>query len=309
VNEPPLLAIVGPTASGKTAAALALAERLGGEIINGDPQQFYRGMDVGTAKPSAEERTRVAHHLLDIAEPGERVSLRAFQQMAGEAIEEIGSREALPIFVSGSGQYVWGLLEGWTVPQVPPDERLRSELEQRAHRDGAESLHRQLAQVDAEAAARIHPNNTRRVVRALEVYLRTGQPISSCQARNPLTNPTCVVGLEVEASELDARIARRTAQMLGAGLIDEAAALLERNGRDALTAIGYREAVAHLEGELTIDETEALIARNTRRLARRQMAWFKRDDARIHWLRSSDIVGMAELAARELDRAVLAPRL
>ena len=304
-----MLTIVGPTASGKTAAALALAARLGGEIVNGDPQQFYRGMDVGTAKPSQSERERVPHHLLDIAEPGERVSLLVFQKLAGDAIADIGSHGALPILVSGSGQYVWGLLEGWTVPEVPPDERLRSELEQRAISEGADSLHRQLAQVDAEAAAKIHPNNTRRVVRALEVYLRTGRPISSCQARNPLANRTCVIGLEMDAQVLDQRIAARTSRMLEAGLIDETAALLETHGGAGLTAIGYREVVSYLEGELTLAETERLIARNTRRLARRQMAWFKRDDPRIHWLPCGDIDAMINLAARELDRPVLAPRV
>jgi tRNA dimethylallyltransferase len=286
LKERPLVAVVGPTAAGKTGIALRLARAFGGEIVNADPQQFYRGMDIGTAKPTHADRALVPHHLLDIADPSERLGLGLFQRLARDVLGDVWSRGRLPLLVGGSGQYVWGLLEGWTVPAVPPDPGLRAELEKRAEVEGTETLHRELAAVDPEAAAAIHTNNVRRVIRALEVYRRTGRPISSCQARNPLPADSLVLGLELSQLELDQRIAARTEAMVAGGLVGEVNALLAAGWSPdlpALRSIGYREAVQHLCGERTLEETKAAINRATRRLARRQKAWFSHSDARIRW--------------------------
>ncbi|MEX2238312.1 MAG: tRNA (adenosine(37)-N6)-dimethylallyltransferase MiaA [Dehalococcoidia bacterium] len=300
----PLLALVGPTASGKSAAASHLALAFGGEIINADPQQFYRGMDVGTAKPSAEEQGLVPHHLLDVISPEENVGLAVFQRFAVERLAEIWGRGRLPIVVGGSGQYIWGLIEGWTVPEVPPDVEYRERLMARAQVEGNQTLYDELLGVDPEAAAKIHVNNVRRVVRALEVYERTGRPISSCQARQPIDAETCVLGMEVEREELDRRIEKRTAHMFEAGLVEEVRGLLDA-GYDtelpALRSIGYREVVAHLQGESTLDEARELICRGTRRLARRQMAWFRREDPRITWVPAGDLAAIEAVVAQRLS--------
>jgi tRNA dimethylallyltransferase len=298
-----LLAVAGPTASGKSAAALFLALRFAGEIINADPQQFYQGMDIGTAKPGPKERARVPHHLLDITPPAERPALRLFQRAAGEILDSLWAKQALPVLVGGSGQYVWGLIEGWTVPEVPPDEALRNRLEARAESEGAAVLHQELAQVDPEAAAKIDVNNVRRVVRALEVYERTGRPISSCQQRHPLLADVCVLGMDISREELDRRIEQRTVDMFAAGLVNEARTLLAA-GYDSklpsLQSIGYRDAVAVAAGDITESEAIERTTRDTKRLARRQMAWFKRDDPRIHWVRWDDHDAMAAVVQATL---------
>lgn len=266
---------------------MRIARSCNGEIINADPQQFNRGMDIGTAKPSRDERALVQHHLLDIADPHERIGLALFQRRALRALEETWDRGKLPILVGGSGQYVWGLLEGWTVPEVPPDLDLRAGLEARAAAEGTAAIHAELVDVDPEAAARIHVNDLRRIVRALEVFKRTGRPISSCQLRKPLDADVLVIGVDVALAELDSRISMRTDLMLRSGLIQETLRLLDAGyTRDlpALRAIGYREAAAFVEGELTLTEAQSLIERETRRLARRQKAWFKPADPRVNWL-------------------------
>lgn len=306
----PLLAIVGPTASGKSAAALALAERFGGEIVNADPQQFFRGMSIGTAKSSTDEQARVRHHLLDILEPDQRPALRLFQAAAREVLDDLWARDTFPVLVGGSGQYVWGLIEGWTVPEVPPDEALRASLEARAESEGAATLHGELAQVDPEAAAKIDVNNVRRVIRALEVYQRTGRPISSCQQRHPLAANVCVIGMTIARSDLDRRIEQRTAAMYAAGLVDEARDLLA-SGFDSnlasLNSIGYRDALAVVAGEITRTEAIERTTRDTKRLARRQMAWFKLDDPRICWVNWDDHEAMVATAQRTLGlRSTLA---
>ena len=309
MSDRPLLAIVGPTASGKTEAAIRLAERFGGEIINADPQQFYRGLDVGTSKPTPSQQSLVPHHLIDILDPDERPALRIFQQQAADALDRIWGRQSLPILVGGSGQYVWGLLEGWTVPEVPPDEELRRDLQARADAEGPAALHAELASVDAEAASKIEINNVRRVIRALEVYQRTGRPISSCQQRRPLHASVCVVGLALDTAELAKRIRIRTESMFAGGLLEEVKILIARGySRDlaSMRSIGYREAIAVLNGEMTQYEAIERTARETRRLAKRQMAWFKRNDPRINWLEHDDYEGMSAVVQASLS---LWPRL
>ncbi|MEX1254435.1 MAG: tRNA (adenosine(37)-N6)-dimethylallyltransferase MiaA [Dehalococcoidia bacterium] len=302
-----LIAIVGATASGKSALALALAERLRGEIVNADSRLVYRGMDIGTAKPSPEERARVPHHLIDLAEPDEPFSLGRYLDLAREAFEGCWSRRVLPFLVGGTGQYAWALLEGWQVPRVPPDPSLRAELEALVAREGAGPLVDELRRVDPAYAERIDLRNTRRVMRALEVYRRTGRPLSSCQTRTPPDFSFTVIGLACPRDELYRRIDTRVDAMIEAGLVDEVRGMIDRGyGCDlpAMSSIGYRQACQHLAGELSLEEMTARIKTETHRLARMQANWFRADDPRIHWLdvTAGDPVGEA-LRVVESDRS------
>jgi tRNA dimethylallyltransferase len=286
-DEPGRVAVVGATATGKTALAVRLAERLGGEVINADSRQVYRGMDIGTAKPSQDERARVPHWLVDVAEPDEAFSLGRFLDLAREALDACWSRGVLPILCGGTGQYVWALLEGWQVPRVAPDPALRAELEARAEREGAQSLLDELLRVDPAYAARADANNVRRLVRALEVYRRSGQPISACQTRQPPDCRSIVVGLACAREELYQRIDARVDAMIAAGLIDEVRGLVERGyGCDlpSMSGIGYRQVCQHLAGGLSLQEATERMKTETHRLARMQDNWFRRGDPRIEWL-------------------------
>ena len=282
-----LLAIVGPTATGKTALAVRLAERLGGEIVNADSRQVYRGMDIGTAKPTAAEQARARHWLVDVADPAEPFSLGRYLDLAHETLAGCWSRGVLPILAGGTGQYVWALLEGWEVPRVPPDPQLRAELEARAEREGAASLIEELERVDPAYAARVDRQNLRRVVRALEVYRRTGRPISSCQTRRSPDIAWTAIGLACQRDELYRRIDARVDAMVAAGLVDEVRALIERGyGCDlpALSGIGYRQVCQHLAGELSLAEAVERVKTETHRLARMQRNWFRERDPRIGWI-------------------------
>ena len=282
---PPLLAVVGPTACGKTEWALDLAARVDGEVIGADSRQIYRGLDIGTAKPSREQRAAVRHHCLDHVDPRERYHLARYLREARAALDDVRSRGRVPILAGGTGQYVWALIEGWDVPEVEPDPDFRADLEARAERDGPAALHAELRRVDAKAADAILPGNARRTIRAFEVLHSTGRPISDWwAARRPI--PAVVLAPEVATRSLDARINRRVDAMFAAGLVEETAALL-RDGlpRDApaLESIGYRQVVEHLSGEC--DRRAALSAtrKATRRLARRQRGWFRATDDRVRW--------------------------
>jgi tRNA dimethylallyltransferase len=286
-GERGLLAVVGATATGKTALAVRLAAHFGGEVINADSRQVYRGMDIGTAKASREERERVRHWLVDVAEPDEAFSLGSFLDLAREALEDCWSRGALPVVCGGTGQYVWALLEGWQVPRVAPDAALRAELEARAEREGAESLLNELRRVDPAYAARADPNNVRRLVRALEVYRRTGQPISACQTRRPPDCRSVVIGLACPRDELYRRIDARVDAMIADGLIDEVRGLIERGygcELPSMSGIGYRQVCQHLADEVSLQEATARMKTETHRLARMQHNWFRRADPRIDWL-------------------------
>lgn len=282
-----LLAVVGATATGKTALAVRLAEQLSGDVINADSRQVYRGMDIGTAKATAAERARVRHWLVDVVAPDEPFSLGRFLDLAHEALDGCWARRALPAVAGGTGQYVWALLEGWQVPRVPPDPELRAELEARAAREGAPALLEELQRVDPAYAARVDPSNVRRLVRALEVYRRTGQPISACQTRRPPDCDSIVIGLTCERGDLYRRIDARVDAMLAAGLVGEVRGLIERGYGCALpsmSGIGYRQVCQHLAGELSLGEAVGRIKTETHRLARMQHNWFRRNDERIHWI-------------------------
>jgi tRNA dimethylallyltransferase len=282
----PLLAIVGPTAVGKSALAMRLAPLLDSEIVSADSRQVYRYMDIGTAKPSAEERARVVHHMLDLVDPDEEYSLALFLRRARAAIQDIRSRGRLPVVVGGTGQYVRALLEGWDVPEVPPDATLRAELEARVEREGAEALHKELAALDPEAAARLDPRNPRRVIRALEVHRRSPEASGHGPSRKRRPLDAVVVGLTLERAELYRRVDERVEGMLRAGWVGEVQELMRRGyGVDlsSMSSLGYREIARHLSEGVPLEDTAEEIKRRTRRFARQQYAWFRLDDERIRW--------------------------
>ncbi|HEX6262897.1 MAG TPA: tRNA (adenosine(37)-N6)-dimethylallyltransferase MiaA [Actinomycetota bacterium] len=278
-------ALVGPTASGKTEASIELARRLDAEVILVDSMTVYRGMDVGTAKPGPDERARIPHHLADVADPTESFSVARFQALAREAVREIAARGRVPLLVGGSGLYFRAAVDDLEFPGTDPG--LRGLLNREAGLLGPEWMHARLADLDPDAAAKIDPENVRRSVRALEVAALTGRPFSSFAAaweRYP-EGRVVAAGLRAASDVLVARIEVRVEAMLEGGLVDEVRVLLDRGFGPFLTssqAIGYLEVVRHLEGRLSLEEAAAEIARRTRALARRQMAWFRRDP-RIRW--------------------------
>jgi tRNA dimethylallyltransferase len=282
----PLILLLGPTAVGKTETALALAARFQGEIISADSRTFYRGLDIGTAKPSPQEMERVAHHLINVAAPDETWSLALFQQEARRAIAAIHARGRLPFLVGGTGQYLRAVSAGWQPPAVQPDPRLRRALEEWAGETSPLALHARLARLDPAAAAAIDPRNLRRTVRAMEVILTTGKPFSAQRGSGDSPYRGLQIGLTRPREELYARIDARVEAMLHAGLVQEVQGLLAQGyspDLPALSAIGYREIVAHLQGKLSLDEAAAQIKRQTRVFVRRQANWFKLSDPQIHW--------------------------
>jgi tRNA dimethylallyltransferase len=282
-----LLAIVGSTATGKTALAVALAQALDGEIINADSRQLYRGMDIGTAKPTRAEQAAARHWLIDVAGPDEAFTLARFIDLAQEAMGDIRSRGKLPIVAGGTGQYVWSLLEGWRVPRVPPDRALRTDLEAIAARDGDGALVDALRRVDAASADSIDPRNTRRIIRAIEVTRATGRPFSEWRRKDPPAFEATVVGLCIERGALYRRIDDRVEGMLAAGFVDEVRGLNAAGygcALPAMSGIGYRQICEHLRGEMALGAATARIKTETHRLARMQHTWFRAADARIAWL-------------------------
>jgi tRNA dimethylallyltransferase len=282
----PLVVIVGPTAVGKTALSLRLAEVVGGEIVSADSRQVYRGMDVGTAKATREERARVPHHLIDVVDPDETLSLAQFQELAQAAIGEVISRGRIPFLVGGTGQYVMAVVEGWKVPRVPPDEGLRRDLYRQAEEEGAEALHDRLRALDPAAADRIDARNVRRVVRALEVCLVTGEPVSRQQRKTPPPYRILIVGLTMPRPQLYRRIDERVDRMIAAGLEDEVRRLVDHGYSfdfPAMSGVGYGQFGPYLSGEATLEDVRVAIKRATRRFVRHQGNWFRQDDPRIAW--------------------------
>lgn len=283
---PRVVAIVGPTAVGKTEVSLQLAEALNGEIVSTDSRQFYRGMDIGTAKATPDELARVPHHLIDVADPDEIWSLAVFQQEAQRAIGDIFSRGKLPFLVGGTGQYIRAVLEGWDIPAQAPVPQLRDALEAWADEIGAEALYEKLKRIDPEAAVKIDANNLRRTVRALEVIFQTGRKFSSQRTRKPSRYILKFVGLQRPRPVLYARIDARIEMMIENGFLEEVQALLDK-GYSAdlpnMSAIGYREIVGYLQGEMNLEEAVTRMKKLTRNYVRRQANWFKSDDPNIHW--------------------------
>ncbi len=282
----PLIVIVGPTAVGKTELSIRLAEKVGGEIVSVDSRYFYRGMDVGTAKPTPEEMARVPHHLIDVANPDEVWSLALFKQAAREAIELIHQRGNLPFLVGGTGQYVQAVIEDWQIPEQAPDPRLRTILTQWADEIGPDALHAKLALIDPAAAQKIMASNVRRTIRAFEVFFHTGKRFSEQSQRHGSPYSLLKIGLKRPRSELYERIDLRIEQMFEVGFLQEVEGLLKQ-GYDpdlpSLSAIGYREAIAFLQGKISLEEAKMLMKRITRQFVRRQSNWFKESDETIHW--------------------------
>lgn len=287
-----LVVIVGPTAVGKTEFSIRLAERLNGEIVSADSRLFYRGMDIGTAKPTPEERARVPHHLIDVADPRETWSLARFQQAAAEAIADIHARGRTPLLVGGTGQYVHAVTHGWTPPEVPPDEAFRAQMHLLAQEHGIYWLHERLRVLDPQAAAGIDPRNVRRVIRALEVIQRTGRKFSEQRGQAEAPYRTLTLGLTRPRPELYARVDARIEAMFAGGLLEEVRRLLEAGvspSLPAMTSIGYRECVEVLAGRLTVEEAKAEMRRRTRVFVRRQANWFKADDPSLHWFEAGEV--------------------
>lgn len=298
-----LLAIVGPTASGKTALSLALAERFGGEIVNCDSVAIYREFEIGTAKPSMEERTRAPHHLIDIVDPTELFTAGDYSRRARAALEDIKSRGKLPIVVGGTGLYLRALLEG-LAPGPQRSEEIREELRERVAQKGSTHLHKILTRMDSAAAERIHPNDASKLIRAVEVCLAARQPMTEMwkQGAEPLRGFRIVrIGLDPEREALYARINARAARMFECGLVEETRALYEKYGDAArpLGSLGYKQALQFIRGELSCEEAVSAAQQGHRNYAKRQMTWFRRESG-VQWIRGFGDEAKVQSEAREL---------
>jgi len=302
-----LIVILGPTAVGKTETSIQLAERLDGEIISADSRLFYRGMNIGTAKPTLEELARVPHHLINVADPDQRWSLAMFQREAHRVISEIHSRERIPFLVGGTGQYIRAVTEEWVIPEVAPDPHIRHSLENWAKEIGPDGLHDRLSTLDPDAGNQIDSRNLRRTIRALEVILQTGKPFSTQKTRSTSRYPLLQLGLIQSRPELYARVDARIELMVESGLVNEVSDLLDAGYSPelpSLSAIGYRQIINYLQGEIDLDEAVMQMKRSTRKFVRRQANWFKLDDPNIQWFQASpDVVSEMEIAIREFFSA------
>ncbi len=294
-----VIALVGPTAVGKSKLSLALAHSLDAEIASADSRQVYRYMDIGTAKPSLEDRASVSHHLIDVVNPDEDFSLALYQELAYKAIHDIQQRGKLALLIGGSGLYVWSVIEGWRIPQVPPNPEFRHQLEERAAREGNLALYEELQKVDPVAARKIEPRNVRRVIRALEVCQK-GIPFSQLQQKEPPSFHTLIVGLTTSRDELYKRIDSRVDDMIKQGLVGEVQGLVGRGysfDLPSMSSLGYKQIGMFLQGKLDLPTAIQQIKFETHRLARHQYNWFRLDDQRIHWF---DIKQETEPAVQRL---------
>ena len=285
-----MIAIVGPTAVGKSELALHLAQYFPMEIISADSRQVYRYMDIGTNKPSLAERESVPHYLIDVVEPDQDFSLVMYNQLAIEALKTIKQKGKLPLLVGGSGLYVWSMVEGWKIPQVPPDQERRNQLEARAEQEGSRNLYQELQDIDPIAAAKINPGNTRRIIRALEIYHATGQRPSQLQRKEAPDFAILLIGLTRERSELYGRIDWRVDNMIRMGLVEEVEQLLKKGyglSLPSMSGIGYKQICQFIQGEMNLPQAIDKIKYETHRLARHQYAWFRLGDSRIHWFDGS----------------------
>ncbi|AXF55058.1 tRNA (adenosine(37)-N6)-dimethylallyltransferase MiaA [Salicibibacter kimchii] len=288
----PVIAIVGPTAVGKTTVGIEMAKHFSGEIINGDAFQVYRGLDIGTAKVTEEEKEGVSHHLIDILEPTDTYSAARFRQDAHQKMGEIEERGHLPIVVGGTGMYIKGLTADWSFSEAARDQSLRDRLEARAkEKEGTIQLHEELRSLDSDAAKRIHPRNARKVIRALEILYAGKKPPAPVQSENPSgkSHQVIMVGLTMERSLLYERIESRVDQMIASGLLPEVRALYDAGIRhtQSMKGIGYKELVAYLDGYYSWPEAIAQLKKNSRRFAKRQLTWF-RNKEQVTWFEISE---------------------
>ncbi len=305
LGSPALLAIVGPTGSGKTAVAVELSRHLDVEVISADSRQVRRGMRIGTAAPTDQEMAAVPHHLVGVVEPDAQYTLVDWLRGARAAIASVRERDRLPLLVGGTGQYVRALLEGWTVPEVPPNEGLRAELERLAEQQGIHALHEHLASRDPDSAARIDARNVRRVIRALEVIEATGEPVRRLGPASPGFRWRCF-GLRWPRTELYQRIDERVVAMFDQGLLDETRELVERYGRAfrALRTIGYQEALGVVDGRYSIEEAIERAQLATHRLVRTQANWFPDGASWIEWVDGRDARSAALTIAAAVEKGV-----
>ncbi len=288
----PLLVLVGPTAVGKTALSLELAEALNGEIVSADSRQVYVGMDIGTAKATPAERERIPHHLIDIKQPGDPISLGEYLDLATSAIDDVHHRGRLPLLVGGTGQYVAAVVEGWQVPEVAARPDLRAELEALAAKEGKEAVHARLVEVDPKSAARIDPRNLRRVIRALEVSLASGIPFSELRVKRPPPYHIAQIGLTRPRPALYERADARIEHMFATGFVAEVERLLAAGCTPDLSSfgsLGYREVAGYLAGEYDLDAAKELLRRHTRQFIRRQYNWFSLASPAITWFDLEDV--------------------
>jgi tRNA dimethylallyltransferase len=286
MKNPPLIIFLGPTAVGKTALSLSLVSQFNGEIVSADSRLFYRGMDIGTAKPSPVELASVQHHLIDVAEVDQIWSLAKFKREAVKVIDDIHQRRKIPFLVGGTGQYLKAITEGWVIPELPANETMREILANWSGEIGAEGLYARLKVIDPVAADRMDPANLRRTIRALEVIFYSGRQFSALRQREPVPYRLLQIGLDRPRAELDDRIDRRVDAMIEAGLVEEVSGLLAEGYSPTLpsmSAIGYSQIAAYLAGEMTLNEAIEETKKVTRKFYRRQMTWFKRSDPEIHW--------------------------
>lgn len=304
-DKRPLVVILGPTAAGKTDLAIRLAELFQGEIVSADSRLLYRGMDIGTAKPTMKQRKLVPHHLIDVADPDENWSLTLFQRAAHDAIEDIHARNKLPFLVGGTGQYIFAITEAWSIPKVKPDIHLRKVIENWAAEIGRDGLHNRLSVIDPEGAANIDYRNLRRTIRALEVIFLSGRKFSAQRRSGSPRFRTIQIGLSIPRPELYERIDSRIEAMLAEGFVPEVESLLSNGFSPNLptfSAIGYQEIIDYLLGKTTLDEAVMIIQRRTRQFVRRQANWFKADDPNVHWFDyQTPILEIASFLQQKLD--------
>ncbi|MBS3749913.1 MAG: tRNA (adenosine(37)-N6)-dimethylallyltransferase MiaA [Anaerolineales bacterium] len=287
----PLIVILGPTAVGKTEISIQLAERLDGEIVSADSRLFYRGMDIGTAKPAQEERDRVPHHLIDVADPDQVWNLAIYLGEAKKVIRDIYQRGKLPFLVGGTGQYIEALLEGWRIPSVEPDPELREVLRGWAEEIGVDGIRKRLETLDPQATKKIDGPNLRRMIRALEVIFISGEKFSKQKGKGPTPFRELKLGLTRPREELYQRIDDRIQAMLEAGFVEEVKRLL-KEGYDPdlppLSAIGYRQIIHYLQGVITLEEAVRQMESRSHSYVRKQANWFQKDDPEITWFSVSD---------------------
>ena len=291
LKKPILIVMVGPTAVGKTNTAISLAELIGAEIVSADSRLLYQGMNIGTAKPTDEEMERVPHHLIDVTKPDKAWSLAQYKNAANSSISDIQQRYHIPMLVGGTGQYVRAIIEGWDIPPIPKDHKIREELVDYAERYGSVSLHSKLIELDSKAAESIDPRNIRRIVRALEVCISTGKPFSQLRTKTKPSYDIFVVGLSMERTKLYIRIDARIDKMFADGWVEEVHRLIDQGytpDMSSMSALGYREVIDFIQGNIDLAETKRRIRKASRRLVRRQASWFSADDMSINWYQMGD---------------------
>jgi tRNA dimethylallyltransferase len=308
----PIAGVVGPTATGKTRLAVRLAQEYNGEVVSADSMQVYRGMNIGTAKPTIEEMQGIKHHLIDCINPDEPFNVARFVELAHSAISDIYSRGKLPIIAGGTGLYVNSLIDNITFNEFRADLDLRESLNERLTTEGSDALYKELCEVDSESAAKIHPNNSKRLVRALEVYYATGVKISEWAVRSrSVSSPykPCLIGLNYSnRALLYEKIDKRVDLMVEGGLIDEVKGLISAGltkNDTSMQAIGYKEIAQYLFGELSKEEATLNVKRESRRYAKRQLTWFKRDE-RINWIEANDdFENILKKSCKNMEKSLL----